>query len=549
MIGLLVKEHEEAVVEEFFQLFKTHWQYCQKGRNYPVIITTGEPDYSYQALVWIIFSSNDLKFDLESNIRFTRKGKGGTVRWEEFDVPIYGELALCNVKDSVEPVHLQEKNALGVRIWVDNKIIIRIGYDLFQEVQYLIVKGQPDRYAQIPTLDIHIAWLRNWIISSGIPVIEIPPVPSNYRFFACLTHDVDFIRIGQHKLDHSFWGFLYRSIFFPPFRVLRGQLSLLNMVKCWLSVFLIPFVFAGLKKDFWFRFEDYIRLEKNLKSTFFIIPFKNKTGKYLSLKLADRRATKYDVTDIKNTLRMLKKEGFEVGLHGIDAWHDLDAAKEEKKKISAVISNKSIGIRMHWLCYHSKTARILDQAGFLYDTTFGYNTTIGFRAGTTQVFRPIAAKKLLELPLHIQDMPLFAPGFLNLPFRKARKLCYGLIEHAKKTGGVLTILWHLRSIAPERFWDTFYRQLIELVEKQGAFFGTAKQIVEWFRYRRNVKFLNTIFMNDRIILSLSGNQKLVQPGMQLRITTREITKEIPLSRDTTMEIPLYQSTELRNIAT
>ena len=40
----------------------------------------------------------------------------------------------------------------------------------------------------------------------------------------------------------------------------------------------------------------------------------------------------------------------------------------------------------------------------------GYNETVGFRAGTSQVFAPIGTKHLLELPLHIQDTSLLYPG-------------------------------------------------------------------------------------------------------------------------------------------
>ncbi len=48
----------------------------------------------------------------------------------------------------------------------------------------------------------------------------------------------------------------------------------------------------------------------------------------------------------------------------------------------------------------SATPSILDEAGFSYDSSAGYNETVGYRNGTTQVFRPLGTKTLLELPLH-----------------------------------------------------------------------------------------------------------------------------------------------------
>ena len=45
----------------------------------------------------------------------------------------------------------------------------------------------------------------------------------------------------------------------------------------------------------------------------------------------------------------------------------------------------------------------------VYDSTIGYNETVGYRAGTTQPYRPLAASRLLELPLHVMDTALFYP--------------------------------------------------------------------------------------------------------------------------------------------
>ena len=87
----------------------------------------------------------------------------------------------------------------------------------------------------------------------------------------------------------------------------------------------------------------------------------------------------------------LKDEGCEVGVHGIDAWHDRDKGRDELARIGAVTAERRIGIRMHWLLRNAETASILDESGFLYDSTVGYNETVGYRAGTSQVFRPIGA--------------------------------------------------------------------------------------------------------------------------------------------------------------
>src|SRR5207244_1172385 len=111
-----------------------------------------------------------------------------------------------------------------------------------------------------------------------------------------------------------------------------------------------------------------------------------------------------------------------------------------------------------WLCFDSSSPRVVDEAGFRYDSSFGYNETIGYRAGTGQVFRPLGTRTLLELPLHIQDTALFYEGNAGLNESQAWMLCEPLVRNAAANGGVLTLLWHTRSLAPERQWGDFYLQ-------------------------------------------------------------------------------------------
>ncbi len=45
-------------------------------------------------------------------------------------------------------------------------VIARIGYDLFPEVRFLLDEGQPVANAGIPTLELHIAVLRDLIVEN-----------------------------------------------------------------------------------------------------------------------------------------------------------------------------------------------------------------------------------------------------------------------------------------------------------------------------------------------------------------------------------------------
>ena len=63
-------------------------------------------------------------------------------------------------------------------------MLARIGYDLFGEVRTLLTVGQPPENASIPTLELHIALLRDLIVVCGFPLVEIPPVPGRLPVYS-----------------------------------------------------------------------------------------------------------------------------------------------------------------------------------------------------------------------------------------------------------------------------------------------------------------------------------------------------------------------------
>ncbi len=453
MIGVIARPDQEPVVEEFFELFKTPWEIHRPGRHYAVVIVT-------------VDEMPEVDADLPLHFR---KGTARSVEYRGTRLPIY-----CNDGPQKRPAGRGDA--------------IEIGYDLFEEVRHLLTIGQPAEHARVPTLDLHIAMLRDRILAAGVPLLEIPPAPDGRDFIVCLTHDIDFIGIRQHLFDHTMWGFLYRSIVGALRRVLAGRMPITRLLTAWRAAASLPFVFLGWARDFWEPFSWYLNVEHQLPATYFLIPFKRRVGERVPGRHAARRATAYDVGDLPEWTTRLKQQGCEVGVHGIDAWHSAAKGRAELARVAGA-GDARVGIRMHWLLSDSGTASTLEQAGYDYDTTGGYNETIGYRHGTSQAFRPFGAKTLLELPLHIQDGALFYPHNLDLPDAEAARQCRLLIDHARSSGGVLTVLWHDRSHGPERFWGDFYISLVETLRSSNAWFATASQAVDWFRARRRVRFV------------------------------------------------------------
>jgi hypothetical protein len=147
----------------------------------------------------------------------------------------------------------------------------------------------------------------------------------------------------------------------------------------------------------------------------------------------------------------------------------------------------------------------------------GYNQTVGYRAGTTQVFQPPATVRLLELPLHVMDTALFYPTYLSLDESAAFERVSSMINRMAASGGVLTFNWHDRSLAPDRLWGNIYVRIIQKMKNQHAWFPTAAQAVGWFRKRRSARLELIKDGAGRLCVRGQLDQPDLLPGLKIRI--------------------------------
>jgi hypothetical protein len=551
MIGVIAEKSEQGIVEEFFELFKTPWEFASSGKRYDVVLITADTEDEIDASVVILYGSGKRKLDDRCGIRLTNGRSSALISWGGRHVPIYGKVSAlepCGVA-VVEIKGTDE--VIGLRIKNHDRTLYRFGFDLFREVATLLRTGQPVRHAPIPTLDIHIELLRNSILSAGIPLVEIPPVPPRHRFIACLTHDVDFVGIRRHRFDPTMFGFIYRALYGSLIRAMKGSLSWKKVLANWAAVVSLPGIYLGIQKDVMIQFDRYAELERDLPSTFYLIPYKNRPGTDLEGCTAKGRAVKYEIGDIVPEVQKLLARGCEIGLHGIDAWHSTERGVDERMQVCRMIERPDMGVRMHWLFFSENSPDVLQQAGFSYDSTAGYNDAVGYRSGTTQAFR-LPGTTLYELPLHIMDTALLSPTRMALSeaaaFERAKQIC----SHASDNGGGLTINWHHRSVGPERFWDDLYINLLGEMEKKGAWFATAREAISWFGKRRSVEFRRVDRRGTEMRVQLSCPSGDETPGLVLRIHTPSSQqtdlslisedagrKDIPVYGDIDTVIPIH----------
>jgi hypothetical protein len=529
MIGIVSNETQKPIIQEFFELFKTPWEFYREGEHYDVVLVSEKIAENPPAKVAIIFGTDTTIFDVQNHLQLSRHGGTLLLEHEGSRFPVYTGVSSFNSANNSSPADTVIKTmgkgeSVGILASSSEMKILRIGYDLFGEVEFLLTNGQPIEFAQIPTLERHISVLRKCMVASGIIVVEVPPVPYGHSFITCLTHDVDFLELRNHGFDRSLAGFIGRSLMPVHYRGHQPEVAVAKCCKNLLAVLSIPAVYMGLCRDIWFDIDKYLEIEGDAPSTFYFIPFKNDPGQHLPGYPAPHyRAARYELSVYRNLIADLLSKGREVGVHGLDAWQDSQKGLRELAAVQKVTGQEQLGIRMHWLYFSDESPKALSDAGFLYDSSVGYNETLGFRAGTAQVFHRPGVPSIPELPLIIMDTTLFYPDRMGLTEQKALGVCADIISEMRRYGGALTINWHTRSLSPERNWNDIYFELLATIKTKHACFLTARQAVDWFKQRRALKVDSVDISSKtvRVTLSSDGGTFHLAPCVRIHLPPKK----------------------------
>ena len=535
MIGVLVSDSRVRLVGELFELFKTPWETYHAGSRYDAVLCFGcaAPEGAHPFTG--VYSASPVQSDETQGFRVSGRRRQCQIDAGERAAVL--PAAVATVAGAGDPVLHSADNGgvLARRVRSDTGVSCRFGFDLLEQMEWWLSHGQRPAAAMSPALDLQVALLRELLIDAGVPLIEVLPTPEAHTFCACLTHDVDFMGIRFHVFDRTFFGFLYRATVGSLVGIARRRLSVTAAFRNIRAVLSLPLIYLGFLPDFMNCLDRYEEIDGSEASTFFVIPFKDRNGEKAPDKATARRRVKYDVDDVRPQLDALRSRGVEIAVHGIDAWHSVEAGRTERRRIDdGSRADSPAGIRMHWLWSSSDTPEILEKAGYRYDSTFGYNGAVGFRGATTQPFRPLPCSYLLELPLAVQDTALFFPDRMNLTETGAWPVAERLVDTAVRFGGMLVFNWHQRSLAPERNWGDFYRRLVRHLRRSGAWLTTASRAAKWFAARRSLSFVEELSNGQRRI-RIIGRWPYDMPPPSISVYGT-VGLKLELNEDATVEL-------------
>src|SRR4029079_15144672 len=88
----MVRTEQRRVVGEFFELFKTPWEFYRRGHVYDVVVTTTDERPEPDPALLVVYGSESAGADARAGIVPRGRRRGGRLRHHGLEVPIHGDL-------------------------------------------------------------------------------------------------------------------------------------------------------------------------------------------------------------------------------------------------------------------------------------------------------------------------------------------------------------------------------------------------------------------------------------------------------------------------
>ncbi len=229
----------------------------------------------------------------------------------------------------------------------------------------------------------------------------------------------------------------------------------------------------GLSNSSYWFFDEWRDLEQkfDLKSTFYV--YAGSTSKGFRSWLLDPSYSVNKDLKLVDTLKKLHSNNFEIGLHGsyFSALNS-DLLREEKHRLEQALGFNIKKTRQHWLNFDEIITPLAHEELFDYDSTLGWNDSLGFRSGCASVHRPYnhAERRPFNyyvIPQVIMDSTLY--DYAGNDYSKIFENAKTLLINLKKLDNVhVSISWHQRVMSKDYMWHESYAELLPIINNSSA---------------------------------------------------------------------------------
>ncbi|HBB35143.1 MAG TPA: hypothetical protein DDZ80_22940 [Cyanobacteria bacterium UBA8803] len=170
---------------------------------------------------------------------------------------------------------------------------------------------------------------------------------------------------------------------------------------------------------------------------------------------------------LKQQLQQLHSSGWTIGLHqSCNAWADPQLMQWERQRLEGVLGASVTSCRQHWLYFSwERTWKAQQEAGFLLDSTLGFNDRPSFRTGAALQYHPWYVDSqepmnLEVLPMVLMDSHLYYYADLT-DNQRQQQMSYWLDE-IRAVRGTASVIWHQRVMSEDYGWAAGYEILLSM---------------------------------------------------------------------------------------
>lgn len=371
--------------------------------------------------------------------------------------------------------------------------VVRIPGSLFEQVGALAAataeqgSSARDRFGRVPASanpfvaggverrpvlsELAVAFRQAIVRAAGDhPFRAVAPWPGGHRWAAVLSHDLDVV---------AGW---------PIFTALR-VVELLSKFEFGRSSRVVLAAAAAGVDPVTRGISDLLEIEAagGVRSSWFVLAGMPTIRTWRRGDLTYRPGSKR----ARGILARIRSGGHEVGLHGsFDTMEDPAEFAVQRDRLAALATRPPIGIRQHFLRMRPmETQRAMADAGFRYDSTFGFADRNGFRLGLADVVPLPGMDDFDLLPFCWMDRALSKYQGIEDP---AGWIADGLslARACRSVDGVWCGIWHPNLVTPLGFpgaLDAYRALLAGLRAIDDPWIALAREVVEWRRARRTVR--------------------------------------------------------------
>ncbi|MDI6740191.1 MAG: hypothetical protein QME74_07490 [Candidatus Edwardsbacteria bacterium] len=251
-----------------------------------------------------------------------------------------------------------------------------------------------------------------------------------------VSHDVDHLTVWEHWKD--------------LIAVKQAGRNLIELAVGRISIAEVLLRCANMACNRWQNIEELMEydISRKVPSTFFV-------------GVANGKGLSYSPAQAAKWIERIKKQGFDVGVHGIN-YDDAIVVKQEHDRFADIYRSNDFGIRMHYLRRTEQTMELLSQAGYSYDCS------------EPGMIRPRLVGRMWEFPLQLMDGWVLCEGtrWQNRDLEQAKAATIGIIDQAARADlPYCSLLFHDRYFDDSFLsWKQWYMWVIDHLCVQGYSF-------------------------------------------------------------------------------